>query len=251
MPEQRITSAGTKERWLTSEKLVVAIIVPIAVVLLGAALTWWTNRPTTDVEVVDLTVVEGEVVEGQQPGELGIVPPRIQVALRNLGDQVSVVTGAQLKILDHAFLAICEAGGALMVSQTYDVLLPLDPTPNEVVGVDVVQELQPNQADRFEFSLQTPQPEEVFATGTHLYRIGVSLIRDGNAETLDAGVAIVGAPVLNVDIDSIGVTADLLESPDEVGACYRNFRFEYQRVQGWEGQRSPQLAAAPDDILVD
>src|SRR3712207_230201 len=106
MPEQRITSAGTKERWLTSEKLVVAIIVPIAVVVLGAALTWWTNRPKTDVEVVDLTVVEGGVVEGQQPGELDIVPPRIQVALRNLGDQVSVVTGAQLKILDHAFLAI-------------------------------------------------------------------------------------------------------------------------------------------------
>ncbi len=245
MATRQDTGATKKDRWLTPEKLVVAIIVPIFVAVLGVALTWWANRPETHIEVVSLTVEEGETVEGETPGEYEFVPPRVQVALRNVGDQVSVVTGAQLEVLDHAYFEICEAGGALVVSRTYDVLLPLDPEPGQVLNVDVAQELEPDKADLFEFAMQTPEPENV--SGTHVYRLQISLTRDGGAEVLDAGVVIVGAPVLAVE--TLWVTAEELSYPGPVGDCYRQLRREYQRVQGWQGKKSQEFDAAPEDML--
>jgi hypothetical protein len=232
---------------LTPEKLVIAILIPVVLAIFGSVSTWWLSRPTTDLEVVGLTVEEGEAVDDEGDGEYELVPPKVQVALRNVGDQVSVVTGARLEVLDHAFFPVCEAGGPLEVSRTYDVPLPLDPDPGQLIGVDVAQDVEPAQADRFEFSMQIPNPQEI--TGTHLYRLGVSLIRDGSAETLDAGNVIIGAPVLQVE--TLRVLNDDLSAPGEVGACYRQLRSEYQRVQEWEGKRSVQLANAPDDILVE
>jgi hypothetical protein len=239
--------AATKSRWLTSEKVAIYVIAPIVVAMVGAAITWWVNQPRTDLEIVDIAVLDGSIVEGQREGEFEIVPPKVQVAIRNVGDQVSVVNGARLEILDHAFFDVCEAGGALMVSQTYDVALPLDPEPNQVLGVDVAQEVEPAQADRFEFSMQVPEPQDV--VGTHMYRVRLSLTRDGASETLDAGVVIFGAPQLAVE--TLWVTDEDLEFSGPVGACYRELHREYLRVQQWEGEKSQQFRAAPDDILQD
>ncbi|MGY1607250.1 MULTISPECIES: hypothetical protein [unclassified Geodermatophilus] len=223
------------------------LIAPLLVALVAAAFTWWMSRPRTELEIVDIAVQDGSIAVGQREGEFKIVAPRLQVVLRNVGDQVSVVDGARLQILDHAFFDVCEAGGALMVSQTYDVTLPLDPQPNQILDVDVAQEIEPGQADRFEFSMQVPEPENV--VGTHMYRVQISLTRDGNSDVLDAGVAILGAP--HMAIDALWVTDEDLEIPGPVGACYRDLHEEYLRVQQWEGEKSQQLGTAPDDILRD
>jgi hypothetical protein len=245
-PDQS-AGAASKSRWLTSEKIATFVIAPILVAAVGAAITWWVNRPSTSIEIVDITVLEGSIVNGQREGEYDIMPPKVQIAIRNVGDQVSVIEGAQLKILDHAFFDVCEAGGALVVSQTYDVTLPEDPDPNQVLDVDVAQEIKPAQADRFEFSMQVSEPQDV--VGTHMYRVQVSLTRDGASETLDAGVVIFGAPQLAVE--SLWVTDEDLTYPGPVGECYRELRDEYLRVKQWEGERSQELATAPDDILRD
>ncbi|PRY47374.1 hypothetical protein LY71_1144 [Geodermatophilus tzadiensis] len=241
----RSGGAGTTVRWLTAEKVATFVIAPILVAAVGAAITWWVNQPRTDLEIVDIAVLDGSIVNGQREGEFEIVSPRVQIAIRNVGDQVSVVEGARLEILDHAFFDVCEAGGALMVSQTYDVTLPLDPEPNQVLNVDVAQEIEPAQADRFEFSMQVPEPEDV--VGTHMYRVRISLTRDGASETLDAGVVVLGAPHLAVE--TLWITDEDLEIPGPVGACYRELHEEYLRVRQWEGERSQQLMAAPEDIL--
>src|SRR3712207_3510718 len=130
------TPAKAEGRWLTREKLVLAIIVPVLLAVLSAVLAWWPNRPTTNIEVVGLSVVPGELGDGDE-----IVPPNVQVAVRNVGDQVSVVSGAQIKILEYAHLQVCEAGGVLNVSASYDVVLPFDPEPGEVIEVDLAQEI--------------------------------------------------------------------------------------------------------------
>ncbi|MCZ2805179.1 hypothetical protein O2W18_08705 [Modestobacter sp. VKM Ac-2983] len=235
----------TRARWLTPEKVAAWVVAPVLVTALGVGITSWVNRPRTDLEVVGVTVLDGSVVTGQREGEFEIVSPKVQVAVRNVGDQVSVVTGAQLEVLDHAFFEVCEAGGALMVSQTYDVTLPLDPEAGQVLDVDVAQEIEPARADRFEFSLQVPDPEDV--VGTHMYRVRVSLTRHGDSETLDAGTVVFGAPHLLVD--NLWVTDEDLEIPGPVGACYRRLHQECLRVQGWEGETSEQLRTAPEDVL--
>ncbi len=85
------TPAKAERRWLTREKLLLAIIVPVLHAVLSALLAWWPNRPTTDIDVVGLSVVPGEFGDGDD-----LVPPKVQVAVRNVGDQVSVVSGAQI-----------------------------------------------------------------------------------------------------------------------------------------------------------
>jgi len=228
------TPAKAEGRWLTREKLVLAIIVPVLLAVLSAVLAWWPNRPTTDIEVVGLSVVPGEFGDGDE-----IVPPKVQVAVRNVGDQVSVVSGAQIEILDYAHLQVCEAGGVLNVSASYDVVLPFDPEPGEVIEVDLAQEIERDRADRFEFSMQTPDVD--LALGTYLYRLEVTLIRDGD-NPLPAGVAIVAAPLFNVP----PLTNEDLEYPGEVGDCYRQLAREWERVQAWEGEASPDI---PDGEL--
>ncbi|SDM65792.1 hypothetical protein SAMN05660642_03036 [Geodermatophilus siccatus] len=80
----------------------------------------------------------------------------------------------------------------LNVSASYDVVLPFDPERGEVLEVDLAQEIERDRADRFEFSMQTPDVD--LARGTYLYRLEVTLIRDGD-NPLPAGVAIVAAPL--------------------------------------------------------
>ncbi|MFY1599668.1 hypothetical protein [Micromonospora sp. WMMD737] len=228
---------STKGRWLTREKLVLAIVVPVCLALLSAGLTWWINRPKTELEVVDLAVVAGKDADKPMSptGEFEVVPPKIQVVLRNIGDQVSVVTGAELEVLDYAYLPQCQKGaGPIMVSQRYNAVLPLDPRPHETIPVRTVQEIGPNSTDRFEIAIQLHNPDA--ANGVHMYRLKVSLIRDG-AKRIDAGVAVVGAPTVYAPY----LDPDVLSAPDEVGDCTRQLKIDYERSQEWEGARAPSL----------
>jgi len=73
-------------RWLSREKLILAIVVPVCLALLSAALTLWINRPKTELDLVKLDVVPGSSGEGpNERGEVELVPPKIRVTLRNIG----------------------------------------------------------------------------------------------------------------------------------------------------------------------
>lgn len=219
-------------RWLSREKLILAIVVPVCLALLSAAQTLWINRPKTELDLVKLDVVPGSSGEGpNERGEVELVPPKIRVTLRNIGDQVSVVTGAELEILDYAYWPQCQPGaGPMLVSQSYNAVLPVDPRPHDIIPVEhVAQEIAPNGTDQFEFALQLRNPD---APGTHMYQLKVSLTRDGS-HNIDAGVAVVGAPEV---FDSNPTTEDLAAS-GEVGECFRRLAIDYRRVQDWRGVR--------------
>jgi hypothetical protein len=230
--------AQTKEpqsrgRWLSREKLILAIAVPVCLALLPIGLTWWINRPETEVEIVSLNVVPGADVEGPlKPGGVyELIPPKVQVTLRNIGDQVSVVTGAELEILDHAHLPQCWPGaGPTPVSQTYDAVLPLVPRSHETIAVDVAQDIAPNGTDRFEFALQLPDPDE--ADGIRFYQLRVSLIRDGSHK-MDAGIVVVGAP----EVYDAKPSPEDLAAAGEIGECFGRLAIDYQRVRAWQGER--------------
>lgn len=209
----------------------------VVVAVTAVALTWWFNRSTTRLEVVDVVVSSG----GSEPlnadnNEWQMVPPKVLITLRNIGDQVSVITGARIEVVDYTHLPICwGAGGALESSQTYNVTLPIDPPLPDVIDVDVSQEIPPDRADRFELAMQLAHPDP--ALGTYLYRLKVSLTRDGRADVIDVGHVIVAAPLVN----SVPFSRADTETPDEMGACFSRVAAEYRRAQGWEGKRSPDL----------
>ena len=221
----------------TRTKVAIAAGLAVIVALTAVALTWWMNRPTTRLEVVDLAVVQGDtqaVTPDNNQWEL--VPPKVQITLKNIGDQVSVITGARLEVVDFTHLPICwGAGGALEASQTYDVVLPENPKLHEVIEVDVAQEVERDRADKFELAMQVHDADP--ALGTYLYRLKVSLTRDGGAESIEVGHVVVAAPLLN----AVPFSRDELNDPD-VGECFRRVAAEYQRAQRWEGERSPDLS---------
>jgi hypothetical protein len=231
--------ASTKNggRWLSREKLILAIVVPVCLALLSAALTWWINRPKTVLEVVSLDVVPGRSEGMLEPGKVTMVPPKIQVTLRNIGAQVSVVTRAELEVLDYAYWPQCQPGaGPMLVSKSYDAVLPVDPRPHDTIPVSKVkQEIAPNGTDQFEFALQLRNPD---APGTHMYQLRVSLIRDGSHK-IDAGVAVVGAP----EVFNSNPTPENLAASGEIGECFRRLAIDYRRVQDWQGQRPAEYFA--------
>ncbi|MBP1823172.1 hypothetical protein [Mycobacterium sp. OAE908] len=200
--------------------------------VLSAGLAWWFNRPETKVEIVSLDVVPGADAEGPlKPGGVyEMIPPKIRVTLRNIGDQVSVMTGAELEVLDYAHLPQCWPGaGPIAVSQAYNAVLPRDPRPHDKIAVDVAQEIAPNGTDRFEFALQLANPED--ANGIHFYQLKVSLIRDGSHK-MDAGIAVVGAP----EVYEAKPSPVDLAAPGEIGECFGRLASDYERVQQWQGK---------------
>jgi hypothetical protein len=219
-------------RWLSREKLILAIVVPVCLALLSAALTWWINRPATVLELVKLDVVPGRSGEGvNERGEYELIPPKVRVILRNIGDRVSVITGAELEILDYAYWPQCQPGaGPIPVSQSYNAVLPVDPSPHDIIPVDhVAQEIAPNGTDQFEFALQLRNPD---TPGTHMYQLRVSLIRDGS-HNIDAGLAVVGAP----EVFASNPTPEDLAASGETGECFRRLAIDYRRAQEWQGVR--------------
>ena len=114
--------------------------------------------------------------------------------------------------------------------------LPIDPPLPDVIDVDVSQEIPPDRADRFELAMQLAHPDP--ALGTYLYRLKVSLTRDGRADVIDVGHVIVAVPPVN----SVPLSrADTGDSGMKWGTLLTRVAAEYRRAQGWEGQRSPDL----------
>lgn len=159
-------SASPRGRWVTRTRLAIAVGVSVVVALTAVAMTWWMNRPVTRLEVVDLAIVQGDT-QAVTPdnNEWELVPPKVQITLRNIGDHVSVITGARLEVADFTHLPICwGAGGALEASQTYDVVLPENPKLNDVIEVGIAQEVEPDRAAKFELALQIRDADPALGT---------------------------------------------------------------------------------------
>lgn len=226
---KRSTKSIRRERsWLTPEVLTISIVLPTLLLVLGAVLTWWLNRPSTKLEVVALVVEEGQYLADEGTFK----PPAIQLSVRNIGQQVSVVTGVRLQVLDYAYLPFCQSGGGeLLVSGTYDLLLPEDPEVNHAAFVDVAQSIEPNGADRFQVRVQAPL--DMVPEGTYRYRLRVSLLRDGESDPLEAGVAVIESPLLRQDVDIFPADDMALSASD--AECWRNLARDYERSEEWEG----------------
>lgn len=95
-------------------------------------------------------------------------PQHLDVTLRNVGNSVSVLKRAELKILDFEFLETCEevGGQALNLTAAYDVTLPTRPRIGQTIQSKVSQQIRPNEADRFLLRLNVSELNLVSASIT-------------------------------------------------------------------------------------
>ncbi|MCZ2857814.1 hypothetical protein [Blastococcus sp. VKM Ac-2987] len=232
MTKPRQWSDSVRGPWLTREKALAIIIGPLLVAGFTVWLTSLANEPETELDIVDLRVLAGSY----DPAEDAWEPPRVQVRVRNVGDQVSVISGARLKIVDYQLLPYCEAGGTLTVSETYDVSLPATPAPNPTLDVFVSQEVGQGETDFFEFALQVPDEDRTLA-GSHAYQLSVEILHDGQESGMEAGTAIIESP-MPYGPDEQAAFAEDPSSHEDFRDCVRAVLEDHRRTLGWEGVRA-------------
>jgi hypothetical protein len=215
----------------------------------------------SELEIVDLAVTGGQL-QSESPAAAKRAVENTQaldITVRNAGELVSVMTAIGFRILDAGFLQICQAGGGLEPSESYDVQLPATAeiegdqvvaSPDEVEGKLVEdklsQEIRPGQADRFLVRLDVAEPERQL--GSHLYQLEVVLYHDGDPEPTSAGNVLVSVPFLPNPFNfwsSIPPEARRSGFRGAAGAaareCYQRNDAVYKEMLALDGERSPEL----------
>jgi hypothetical protein len=183
--------------------------------------------------------------------------PEIQVTLHNTGSQRSIIKRALFRIRSFAALPICAIEGELMVSKTYDITLPTNPREDEApVEKPVSQQLAPDEADRFAFSLSVPPPAGM--PTVYLYQLEIEFLHDEDSTPLKAGnviVALPGAPgrhgmqFWSKSWLSLYPGAEK-GLPDEarIHSCLDSNTAKLRKMLALDGVRSNELSNLPSDL---
>jgi hypothetical protein len=209
-----------------------------------------------NLKVVDLVVLNGTDWERS---------PEIQVTLHNTGTQRSIIKRALFRIQSLAALPVCHTAGELLVSNRYDVALPTTLPKDEVpVEKPVSQQLGPDEADRFAFTLSVPQSVETHTV--YLYQLQIDFLHDTDSTPLNAGnvlLALPGAPgrhglefwgkgaasngkVTRASFDA--AYSHLGADQATVRSCLDSNTAELRWMLTLEGARSEELANLPDQL---
>jgi hypothetical protein len=109
------------------------------------------------------------------PSPYATSPMKLEIELRNTGNQLAIVTYLQLRIAQFKAMPICFTQGDLPVTGDSTVNMPANAVPGQNISVAVHQQVAPDSADRFDINLKGPlrQDETIF-----LYRVNLSLLYD-------------------------------------------------------------------------
>lgn len=206
---------GLREKWrrISFEQKIALFVAPIVVAVVGAVAQAILNDDGDDDDKGEPVLrpgpyltVDAVGVANEPPSTGGSVdripPPSLDLKLRNLGKQVSVITGARFRIRHaaHADPDGCFFGGAeLPTTGRYDVRLPVEGGEGRLIEVDLNQQLPPNSADRFQFRFWLDDPEAVLisedGTGaSRFFQLEVGLLHDGKPKPLPVGATVMAVP---------------------------------------------------------
>lgn len=161
--------------------------------------------------------------------------PRIEVRLQNTGNRRSVLTSAILTVRKEVTVTPCGLGAGLVVSATYDVLLPNRAVEGQTVEVPINQQLGPDEADRFAFSLGLEDPAKDFGR-TLVYQLDVAVRHDNSDKPVDLGRVVVALP---------GTPPPQYTLPQDIAnpqqKCEKDVLDKLRQVQQLDGVRSPEL----------
>ncbi len=247
-----MSSGNYRQQWreLGIEKKLSIVIVPVLIAAISVSIPLLAQggdssspapSPTAAaaaLQVVDLAVTGGDLRANDLEDTQAI-----DLTVRNTGDVVSVVTRARLVVRDTGFVEICQAGGGLEASESYDVLLPGEVAKGETFEAKVSQQILPGSADRFELRLDVKEPDRQL--GRYLYQLDVLLLHDAAREPLAAGTVVVSAPYMPDHHDFWSGTEfkDSFEGPGsaEVKQCLQDNEAAFKRMVALDGERVPEL----------
>ena len=200
-----------------------AVVVPVVL--------WWADSPAADLRVDGLSVA---VPSGAEEGTA-----TVRVTLHNAGEVVTVVRAVEVEVLAHERLPICEAGGGIVPSATYGLVLPVEGAVGSRLRFGEPFEVTANRADAFELQLSVPEAALV-SDDAHMYQLRVRLLHSGSTRPLDAGVVVVPVPSMP---DSYSVSGEGATIGGDVGECYAGATEAYERASTWDGARPPGMPA--------
>lgn len=186
--------------------------------------------------------------------------PALELLVHNGGTGRSLISRAQIEVLDVRPLPLCYTQGDLPTSERYGARLPIDASAGDVVEAPLHQQIGADQDDRFRIDLGVigrgaSEAEEL--PGLYLFEVGISLIHDGDDEPLSVGTALVSLPALPIATLYFLVSGEFEEVNDIYnGADYYSPHTLWNRVMPcWRANgkvlaasdqgnaaRSPQLA---------
>lgn len=181
---------STKHSWLR-HPMAVAIIPAVISVTLAAIFVFIQNRPASPAPSIE--------VDGMSIQAANYYPQAFKITfeIRNIGNQLAIITGARLRVWQFASLPICETQGDLPPTGSYQVNMPTSAKPGMVIDVPVSQQVGPDTADEFQVLLHTPPPKAQYEKDSEtvsVYRVNVSLLYDKVVAPVDAGNLILSLP---------------------------------------------------------
>ncbi len=151
------------------------------------------TAPQLEVDGVNLTSANTQV--SGNGIDLNFTPYKIDIKVLNTGNGVAVINDARLIIQKFAVLPQCATQGYLGSSHTYSGDMPINPKPGQMVNVPLSQEIQPNDADRFDLLLSVPLPHGKVSSNIYLYRVQLYLTYNVNTKPLDVSEVLVDLPM--------------------------------------------------------
>jgi hypothetical protein len=244
----RRATAKLKWKWVNS-----ALVVAVVAAVVSALATHWLNRPpaahTTAASPqlqVDSVLVTPQILEN---GGLPRFDDEVYFSLRNIGDQLAIITGVKLQVQQFAQVNECFSAGSLATTGWSSVNLPTDPAPGTVATVPVSQQMAPDTADKFEVSLHVPK----WARGLQVYRFHVWVLYDQQVP-LNAGYLVVSLPEEPQDggyfwSRSLQANPDYLKpfasNVKVLSQCLINNSDSLHAIVSLSGARSAQMADLP------
>jgi hypothetical protein len=207
-----------REKWkaISLEAKLAMFVAPVVVSVVTAFIAKVINGPDpaqASLEVVRLLPINGPKNRHQAT---------IDLTLRNTGGTVSVLTRAEFQIRRAEKITRCPAPGALLPTGRYSIVLPSADEGRPILTTQLNQEVGPNEADRFTFSLGLPMGT---SNGDEsIYQLEVALYHDADPTPVKAGSVLIALPFnsprlfmsLCGDVDKLAsfLAGDSIRSPE-------------------------------------
>jgi hypothetical protein len=213
---------------------VVWIVAALAGLLgLGAAIAvLWLDAAEPEsagrIEIVSLAVGGGSDDDA---------PEFLDLTVHNAGSRPATLSALRLTIQSFERLQICESGGPAVGWTEPEIELPAAPRNGDTVDGSMNHSVQPGQVDRFPITIGVQSAK---ADGTpRLYQVHVQLHVDALTAPLEAGEAIIAAPV-----EPIG--SRFVMGGESAGGCKGANSTALVEFLSLSGARSPTLREPAD-----
>ena len=179
-------SLWAKWKAISLEAKLAMFVAPVVVFVVTALIAKVISGP--DRAQANLQVVRLLPVNGPKNYHQAI----IDLTLRNTGGTVSVLTRAEFRIRRAEEITQCPAPGLLLPTGRYSIVLPFADEGRQILTTQLNQEVGPNEADRFTFSLGLP--EGASNAVESIYQLDLALYHDADPRPVKAGSVLVVLP---------------------------------------------------------